>query len=379
MNKSFIKKAVSVLLLASMAVSSSGCSKILEKFAAKEAEAVLTEALDAFYSDPVNGLSEYDDSFDIPDMIEESLAFAIEGVSASTYELGEPSFNSNRTTAKIPVTFNGVLEVEDIAMGTEDEVSDALGNCDRNDVEITFVLKNKKGDWIIEDMSELIDVFFTPYESIVFVDENGMPTSYYQPFFDECLVDSVWYEPIMSNPLDGSSLHAPSALLAVFYFDRPMYMTFTVNLLKSGDVVDTIEVVVDGGTYTTNGLGSPSIYSTADITVSNATLVSNLSEAVCIEGMNSIKLTDCDMTANNTQMNGNATFLDSIMIYQSMSGDADSGTSTFDMENGSLTSKNGHVFHVTNTNAVINLSSVKIINEDSDNILLSVCDFDYSK
>lgn len=248
MNKSFIKKAVSVLLLASMAVSSSGCSKILEKFAAKEAEAVLTEALDAFYSDPVNGLSEYDDSFDIPDMIEESLAFAIEGVSASTYELGEPSFNSNRTTAKIPVTFNDVLEVEDIAMGTEDEVSDALGNCDRNDVEITFVLKNKKGDWIIEDMTELIDVFFTPYESIVFVDENGMPTSYYQPFFDECLVDSVWYEPIMSNPLDGSSLHAPSALLAVFYFDRPMYMTFTVNLLKSGDVVDTIEVVVDGGT-----------------------------------------------------------------------------------------------------------------------------------
>ena len=248
MNKSFIKKAVSVLLLASMAVSSSGCSKILEKFAAKEAEAVLTEALDAFYSDPVNGLSEYDDSFDIPDMIEESLAFAIEGVSASTYELGEPSFNSNRTTAEIPVTFNDVLEVEDIAMGTEDEISDALGNCDRNDVEITFVLKNKKGDWIIEDMSELIDVFFTPYESIVFVDENGMPTSYYQPFFDECLVDSVWYEPIMSNPLDGSSLHAPSALLAVFYFDRPMYMTFTVNLLKSGDVVDTIEVVVDGGT-----------------------------------------------------------------------------------------------------------------------------------
>ena len=90
--------------------------------------------------------------------------------------------------------------------------------------------------------------------------------------------------------------------------------------------------------------------------------------------MNSIKLTDCDMTANNTQMNGNATFLDSIMIYQSMSGDADSGTSTFDMEGGSLTSKNGHVFHVTNTNAVINLNNVKIINEDSDNILLSVCD-----
>ena len=132
-------------------------------------------------------------------------------------------------------------------------------------------------------------------------------------------------------------------------------------------------VVVDGGTYTSNGLGSPAIYSTADITVSNAKLVSTLSEGVCIEGLNSITLNDCDLTANNTQCNGNATFLDTIMIYQSMSGDAASGTSHFTMTGGSLTSKNGHVFHVTNTNAIITLEGVEIVNEDADNTLLSVC------
>ena len=132
-------------------------------------------------------------------------------------------------------------------------------------------------------------------------------------------------------------------------------------------------VVVDGGTYTSNGLGSPAIYSTADITVSNAKLVSNLSEGVCIEGLNSITLNDCDLIANNTQCNGKATFLDTIMIYQSMSGDAASGTSHFTMTGGSLTSKNGHIFHVTNTNAVITLEGTEIVNEDADNILLSVC------
>ena len=137
-------------------------------------------------------------------------------------------------------------------------------------------------------------------------------------------------------------------------------------------------VTVDGGTYTTSGLGSPAIYSTADITVSNAKLVSNLSEGVCIEGLNSITLNNCDLTANNTKCNGNATFLDSIMIYQSMSGDAASGTSTFTMTGGSLTSKSGHVFHVTNTNAVINLNGVKITNSDSANVLLSVCDDGWS-
>ena len=134
-------------------------------------------------------------------------------------------------------------------------------------------------------------------------------------------------------------------------------------------------VVVDGGTYTSTGLGSPAIYSTATISVKNATLESKLSEGVCIEGKNSITLENCDLTANNTSMNGKAQFLDTIMIYQSMSGDANSGTSSFTMTGGSLTSKSGHVFHVTNTNAIITLSGVEIRNEyDTDYpTLLSVC------
>ena len=136
-------------------------------------------------------------------------------------------------------------------------------------------------------------------------------------------------------------------------------------------------VTADGGSYTSNGLGSPTIYSTAEITVSNATLTSNLSEGVCIEGKNSVTLNNCDMTADNTSMNGNATFLDTVMIYQSMSGDADSGESYFTMTGGSLTSLSGHMFHVTNTNAVITLSGVTLHNEGS-NVLLSVCDDGWS-
>ena len=136
-------------------------------------------------------------------------------------------------------------------------------------------------------------------------------------------------------------------------------------------------VTANGGTYTTSGLGSPAIYSTADVTVRNAVLTSNLSEGVCIEGKNSITLENCSLTADNTQCNGNATFLDTIMIYQSMSGDADSGTSAFTMTGGSLTGLSGHLFHVTNTHAVITLDQVELTNEGSD-ILLSVCDDGWS-
>ncbi len=79
------------------------------------------------------------------------------------------------------------------------------------------------------------------------------------------------------------------------------------------------------------------------------------------------------MTASNTQCNGNATFHDTIMIYQSMSGDAASGTFSFTMTGGSLTSKSGHMFHVTNTHAVITLNGVSLENKGSD-VILSVCD-----
>ena len=136
-------------------------------------------------------------------------------------------------------------------------------------------------------------------------------------------------------------------------------------------------VVVDGGTYSTNGLGSPAIYSTADVTVKNASLISNLSEGICIEGKNAVTLENCNLAASNTKCNGNASFLDTVMIYQSMSGDADSGTSSFTMTGGTLTSLSGHMFHVTNTHAVITLSGVQLVNE-GDDVLLSVCDDGWS-
>ena len=132
-------------------------------------------------------------------------------------------------------------------------------------------------------------------------------------------------------------------------------------------------VTVEGGSYTSSGQGSPVIYSTADITVSNAVLTSTMSEGAVIEGKNSITLNNCQMTVSNTQRNGHAQFLDAIMIYQSFSGDADSGNSHFTMNGGTLTNRQGHLFHVTNTNAIITLNGVKLVNDDPAKVLLSVC------
>lgn len=131
------------------------------------------------------------------------------------------------------------------------------------------------------------------------------------------------------------------------------------------------DVNVSGGTYKTTGTGSPVIYSTADIDVENAALESSGSEAIVIEGGNSVELKNCTVTGNNTKLNGQAKNYDSIFIYQSMSGDASAGNSLFSSTGGTITSKNGDTFYITNTTTTINLTNTTIVNSASGNFLVA--------
>ena len=132
-------------------------------------------------------------------------------------------------------------------------------------------------------------------------------------------------------------------------------------------------VTVSEGSYTASGVGSPAIYSTADISVSDATLSAGNSEAVVIEGGNSVTLENVDITGNNATLNGQSTTKTNVLIYQSMSGDAADGNSTFTMTGGSMTSETGTMFHVTNVTTEINLSGVEFTYADdsSDFMILS--------
>ena len=128
-------------------------------------------------------------------------------------------------------------------------------------------------------------------------------------------------------------------------------------------------MVVDGGTYTSNGTGSPAIYSTADIAVNDATLTANGSEAICIEGLNSIHLFNSDLTGNMSDNEQNDCTWN-VILYQSMSGDSEVGNSTFEMNGGSLTAKNGGMFYTTNTESTITLSDVDITYADDSEFFL---------
>ena len=119
-----------------------------------------------------------------------------------------------------------------------------------------------------------------------------------------------------------------------------------------------------------SGRGSPIIYSTGNITVANSVGTAYVSQIACIEGKNSIELSNCDLSAaagGNRQDNGEYVDLGGVFIYQSMSGDADVGTSTFTAKDSVLSIlsdsdcyESAPMFHVTNTKAIINLEKTEL-------------------
>jgi hypothetical protein len=128
-------------------------------------------------------------------------------------------------------------------------------------------------------------------------------------------------------------------------------------------------MTVNGGSYTSNGIGSPAVYCTADITVYNASLTATGSEAVCIEGLNTLRLTDCDLSGTMSDSEQNDCTW-TVIVYQSMSGDSEIGNGTFEMTGGTLTSGNGGLFYTTNTECTFVLDSVEITPSEDGSFFL---------
>ena len=128
-------------------------------------------------------------------------------------------------------------------------------------------------------------------------------------------------------------------------------------------------MIVDGGSYTSNGSGSPAVYVTADIIIHNADLTATGSEALCLEGLNTIRLYDSVLTGNMPDLEQNDNTW-TVILYQSMSGDSQIGQGTFTMDGGKLISRNGGLFYTTNTASVFVIRNVEIeSSEDSEYFL----------
>ncbi len=114
-------------------------------------------------------------------------------------------------------------------------------------------------------------------------------------------------------------------------------------------------ITATGGNVVASGQDSPALYSTGTITVKGGTYQATGAEAAVIEGANAIELSDVALSSAVADKWG-------VMIYQSMSGDAEGAKGTFTMTGGSLSysGQSGPLFYVTNSTGVITLKGVNV-------------------
>ena len=130
-------------------------------------------------------------------------------------------------------------------------------------------------------------------------------------------------------------------------------------------------ITAEAAKLTTSGAGSPVIYSTGNITANSINGVANKSEIGVVEGKNSITLTNSNVTGYHD--NG-------FMLYQSFSGDAESGIACLKAENNTLTTHGtGAFIYVNNTTAEADLTGNTILMPNTTTLVKAAADSRWGK
>lgn len=125
------------------------------------------------------------------------------------------------------------------------------------------------------------------------------------------------------------------------------------------------------GSGTTVSISDSVITTTADIPVKNAALTANHSEALVIEGQNSITLENCGVSGSMSDTEGASSDenVHHVMIYQSMSGDAEGGAAVSD--NAAVTVGSGCTWTLTGDCTLTSLTNHGTINFNGSTITLA--------
>ena len=114
----------------------------------------------------------------------------------------------------------------------------------------------------------------------------------------------------------------------------------------------------------TGGAGSPLIYSTGEISVSKTKGTATGAQMVVVEGKNTASVLDNSELKCNGNGNRNNIDVSGVMLYQSFSGDAATGTSTFNCKNSQMeilssssVYSSAPMFFITNTDSIINIEN----------------------
>lgn len=133
-------------------------------------------------------------------------------------------------------------------------------------------------------------------------------------------------------------------------------------------------ISITNSLLSTSGNGSPLLYSTGDIEADAVQGTASGSQIAVMEGYNKILIHNSNLSSTNNAISGSDPVKNGVSIYQSTSGDADTGSNEkalFEVVDSTLSTciDSGAMFYVTNTNTNILINN-SLLSYDPDNVNL---------
>ncbi|MBR2522820.1 MAG: hypothetical protein IKE53_00070 [Clostridiales bacterium] len=247
-NKIYVK-TISVLLILCSVFMFSGCGAIMDSFTTRGVESFVTETFTSYIdSQGTTDLASYSKKdCDVPELTDEQQSIFSDVISRTSFEIGSTKIKEGRKQATCQVSFKKVADLStlDSWVGTYDDISEAVSSVKKKTVKITFKIIKKNDKWMFDDLSEFFGKVVSGYEDLCFLDDEGNPINITPHYIESFMVDSVWYDPVMDNPLDADMTFHAEQLVNVLYFDHPISYQFTAQLYSGRNMLAEKEVTVD--------------------------------------------------------------------------------------------------------------------------------------
>lgn len=247
MNKNIVVKVSSMIVILSITFGLTGCSDILNSIEEKRITKVTEQFINDLGSqDFASVIDAYSvEEVELPELDEEQTKLFDKAYKEFSCKLDYVSVSDSREKATIKLSIKYV-DASDICENgyvmTSDEFDEALDDASVNQTSVRLKLSKKDGKWKITDLSELALLVDSDYEKICLIDEDGNPINPSAKYYETIIVDAMWYDSDMGNPMNVSSVSNPSALWGVFYFNKLQTVNFTAQLCLNGDVIATREI-----------------------------------------------------------------------------------------------------------------------------------------
>ncbi len=239
-----------IILLIVCAAAIAGCGFILDGIGEGDAEYFVTSTLDDFFasgcSTDLN--SSCDKRYDLSDITDEQMELFRYSLRKVSYEVVNTRIKEGRDTAACVVEFTGIPRALDLDKTpvTVEEYKKAIDGLKRTRERITFrLVKDEYDSWMFSDLNDFYDSLLRPYDGLEYLNDKGVPSHISDDYLKPYIVDNMWYDPLLGNPVKDLSLNKPSALINVFCFSQKMTVDITAKLYRGTAEIAAMDVALN--------------------------------------------------------------------------------------------------------------------------------------